>query len=275
MGLLRVSIIIPTHNRANLLKRAIQSVLAQSFEDWELIVIDDASKDETRGMLAGYVSKDHRIRVVRNEQSQYPDISGILNQGLEKARGEYVARLDDDDYWHDQNKLKTQVGFLDEHKDYVVVGGGMIVVDGCGRELYRFLKKEKDVDIRRYALSANPFAHTTVVFRRAEALSVGGYGKWSYAEDWELWLKLGTRGRVYNFPRYFTSYLFNNQNKSFVFQRIQTRTILSFLWLHRRDYPNFFFGFVLNIMQYVFSWTPLFLRKIIHPFLSYWKRKSF
>lgn len=238
-----VSIILPTYNRIALLKRAVDSIFEQSFSDYELIVIDDASTDGTQAFLDELIKRDTRVRVIHHEKNYYPDISRTLNEGLKFARGKYVARLDDDDYWSDPEKLKKQASFLDEHPDYMVVGSGMIVVDIEGKELFRYLKPETDVAIRKSALFANPFSHTTVMFRKEEAIEVGGYKGWKYAEDWDLWLSLGERGKLYNFPEYFAYYTMSGMNKSLVHQRPQSKTILEIISLHKSSYPRFLWAF--------------------------------
>lgn len=106
-----VSIILPTYNRIALLKRAVDSIFEQSFSDYELIVIDDASTDGTQAFLDELIKRDTRVRVIHHEKNYYPDISRTLNEGLKFARGKYVARLDDDDYWSDPEKLKNRPHF--------------------------------------------------------------------------------------------------------------------------------------------------------------------
>ncbi|MBI2591655.1 MAG: glycosyltransferase [Candidatus Brennerbacteria bacterium] len=267
-----VSIIMPTYNRVNFINRAIESVLAQSFGDWEFIIIDDASTDNTPAVLKAWHDKDKRIIYIRNEKNSQPDISKILNQGLALAKGKYIARLDDDDRWCYKDKLKIQVDFLKTNFDYVVCGGGMIVVDSFDRELFRYLKPELDADIRKTALFSNPFSHTTAVFSKKASEKVGGYGNWQYAEDWDLWLKLGQFGKFYNFPLYFTTYIMSLENKSFVYQRPQAGMILSIISKHCRRYPGFYFAFAFNFIQYLYSFLPLFLRRAVHAPLSYVKR---
>ncbi|MGC9611138.1 MAG: glycosyltransferase [Minisyncoccia bacterium] len=271
----QISVVLPTFNRSVLLNRAIESVIGQSFWDWELIVIDDASTDDTPEVLAGWAAKDKRIKAFRNERNFYPDISETLNKGLKLARGKYIARLDDDDLWRDNDKLKKQYEFLESHPDYAVVGGGVVVVDENGRELFRYFKKEKDEEIRKRALFGNPFSHTTVMFRRSPALSVGGYGDWRNAEDWDLWLKLGEKGKLYNFPEYFTDYLLAGQNKSFLYKRDQAMAILKFIKSHKKEYPNFWPAYFINFGILLYSFLPIFIRRGLHQTLSYIKRRFF
>lgn len=267
----RVSIVMPTHNRAGLLSRAIESVRSQTFADWELVVTDDASTDTTGAVLQEWAAKDARIRPHRNAKNQYPDISGILNDGLARARGEYIARLDDDDYWIDTKKLTKQVAYLDAYPACVIVGTGAIVVDGEGNERYRYLKRATDAEIRNAALSSNPFTHSTVLYRKSIALEVGGYEN-QYAEDWTLWLALGKCGTMHNIQEYSIGYLMDGQNKSWTFQRAQYAAILGIVWRFRHDYPRFFRGFIINLGAYAYSFLPLFARKALHQQMSLMKR---
>jgi len=266
---------MPTYNRAGVLPRAIESVLSQSLTDWELIIVDDASTDETPRVLAAFAARDPRIIVMRNQKNNYPDISKTLNDGMAKARGKYIARLDDDDYWVDDQKLQKQLSFLDKHPDYVVVGSGMVIVDATGRELSRYAKREKDEDIRSTALFANPFSHTTVLFRAEVARVVHGYGNWRYAEDWDLWLKMGMKGKLYNFPEYMTAYTMAGQNKSFTYQRAQSRMMLQLISAHKKEYPGFWRAYALNSVQYLYSFLPVAIRRPMHAFLVGIKRKLF
>ena len=272
----QVSIILPAYNRAVFLRRAIESVFRQTFEDWELIVIDDASTDETPAVLAEYVERDKRVRVIRNQENQYGKVGlpGNLNQGLAVARANYIARLDDDDYWIDEKKLAKQVAFLDAHPDCAVVGGGMVIVDEQGKERSRYLKKETDGAIRKGALFANPFSHTTVMFRADIARKAGSY-RAHYAEDWDLWLSMGIYGTFYNFQEYFTAYSQSEASYSFIYQRKQSKVVLGFLRKHRKEYPNFFVAYALNLFQYWYSFLPFFARRRLHSFLSVVKRRSF
>src|SRR5581483_7049766 len=144
----KVSILMPTYNRAALIERAVRSIFAQSFADWELVVINDASTDQTRHYLEELARKDLRVRPVHHEKNYYPDISRTLNEGLKIARGEYVARLDDDDYWCDDRKLEKQASFLDARPEVAITGGGTIVIDDNDRERFRYLKLENDAAIR-------------------------------------------------------------------------------------------------------------------------------
>ena len=136
-----VSIIMPTYNRIRMLEKAIQSVFDQSFKNWELIIIDDASTDETEARMKELDCREEAVRYMRIPKIENKGISEYLNIGLRNARGKYIARIDDDDFWCHKDKLKLQVEFMEKNPEYVVVGGGVILVDGNGDELFRYLKK--------------------------------------------------------------------------------------------------------------------------------------
>ena len=268
-----ITVLMPTYRRPHTVGRAIESVLRQTFSDWEFIIIDDASVDGTAQVLAKFAARDKRIRILRNEKNLY--ISGALNRGLDAAAGEFIARVDDDDYWIDDQKLQKQVDFLRAHPDHVVVGGGVIVIDGSGKELYRYFKKESDGDIRKSALFANPFSHTTALFRTDAARKAGGYPTERYAEDWDLWLRMGNAGKLHNLQEYVTAYTMDESSSSFVYQRPQSKRILQIIKSHRKEYPGFLGAYALNSIQYAYSFLPLSLRLSLHSVLSSLKRRSF
>ncbi len=267
-----VSVIIPTYNRVGLLSRAVESVRGQSFSDFELIIINDASTDDTKNFLDDLAKKDSRVRPIHNEKNNYPDVSGTRNKALSLAHGAYIAPLDDDDYWCDPKKLEKQIAFLDVHPECVIAGGGTIVINESDHERFRYMKLETDMAIRNRILIANPFTHSTVMFRRDVSLAVGGYGNFKNAEDWDLWLKLGTKGEFYNFQEYFVRYLMNEQSKTVIFKRSQTKEIFTLLRLYRHQYPNFWSAYALNFGQYCFSALPHSLQKALYTGLSRAKR---
>ena len=271
----RVSIVMPTYNRQEILERAVKSVLDQTFRQWELIVVNDASTDVTKEFLDGLAHTDARVRPVHHIKNNYPDISGTLNEGLKIARGGYIARLDDDDYWCDNDKLKKQVVFLDANQDCVIAGGGVIVVDENDKERFRYLKSETDAEIRPKALRVNPFAHSTVVFRRDAALAVGGYGGFKNAEDWDLWLRMGLRGTFYNFQEYFVRYRMTVENKTFVFKRSQAKEILKTMRSHRTEYSGYWKASMVGMLQYIYSYLPLVIRRPMYGFSLAMKQKLF
>lgn len=183
-----LSVLIPTHNRGELLDEALHSVLGQE-EDFEVVVVDDASTDDTLARLNRWT--DPRLRVV--PLAQNAGVHGALNAGLALCRGEYVARLDADDHMS-PGRLAAQARFLAQHPAVLAVGGQVRTFGAHERRL------DYPVDpalARAWALFSCPLPHPGTTFRRA---AVAAYPAVAYAEDYMLWALLLERGEVANLP---------------------------------------------------------------------------
>src|SRR3989344_2261209 len=136
-----VSVIIPTYNRASLLSRAIESVINQTFKDFELIIVDDGSIDNTRDIVEGFRRMDARVKYLRQENSGTP--AGPLNTGIKYAKGQYAAFLDDDDEWL-PSKLEKQIRLFQISKkpNLGIVGCGCFIIRGDKIKTYKFPKTE-------------------------------------------------------------------------------------------------------------------------------------
>jgi glycosyltransferase involved in cell wall biosynthesis len=266
---------MPTYNRAGTIAMAIESVLRQTFSEWELIIVDNGSTDNTEEIARKYCKQDERIKYFNVPKSTLGGITEYLNFGIKMATGKYIARLDDDDEWCNPEKLMKQVAFLNTNSDYVLIGSGAIMIDGNRKEMFRFFKRETDSEIRKNALMANPFWHNTVMFRKDAADSIGGYNNLRFVEDWDLWLRLGKLGKFYNFKEHFSLYMNAGQNISVSNQKLAARTILQLIGKYKNDYPNYTGAKVLNILQLIFAYFPSFIKKRIQNFLFFIKRNFF
>ncbi len=268
----KVSILMATYNRAGLIDSAIKSAQNQSFNDWELIIADDGSADNTSEVVAEWLKKEPRIIYTRSEINQ--GISKNYNRGLRLAKGEYVAMLDDDDPWCDPDKLKKQIEFLDKNPDYAGCGGGMIVIDGDGKEVYRYLKPETDEAIRNKMLFGNPMANSTTMFRRSAGEKAGLYDESTrYSGDRDFWLKLGLIGKLRNLPEYFSYYLMANDNTSIIKIRPHLKASIMVMKRYKDKYPGYYPALVFNELQYFYAFIPESIRKRIHPALARMKRR--
>jgi len=258
----KVSIILPTFNGSKWIKRSIFSVLAQSFLGFELIIINDGSTDDTEKIVESFVKNELRIKYIKNESNL--GIQKTLNRGINEAKGEYIARIDDDDKWIDKDKLKKQVEFLENNKEYVLVGTGVIVVNENEKELFRYLMPQKDQNIRNKILWKNCFAHSSIMFRKDTALKLGGYSEEDnvkHVEDYDLWLKLGTIGKFANIGEY--SIVFTDRLGSITSDNriIQAKRTISEIKKFKNKYPKFIKGYLFNIIKLFF-----FLIQKIIPF---------
>lgn len=196
----KVSVFIPVYNREAYVGAAIESVLTQSFRDFELLLIDDGSTDRSVEILRSY--DDPRIRVVRNERNLgQPE---TRNRGLALARGQYVAMLDSDDVAR-PDRLARQVAFLDRCQDCVEVGGWTRSVDAAGR----LLKKTKrqppaSDDVHAQLLFRCSLSHTTIM-GRTDVLRRYGYRKsFVRCQDYDLHVRLARHHAIANIPRILT-----------------------------------------------------------------------
>ena len=270
----KVSILMASWNRAHLISRAVESALSQSFQDWELIIVDDGSSDNTSEAVKRWQEKDARIKYFYSEHTGR--ICKVSNFGLRRARGQYIAILDDDDAWANPDKLKIQVEFLDKNSDYVGCGGGFIVIDEKGREKLRFLKPEKDENIKLRALMANPMANSTTLFRYDAAKKVGFYDETLLQfADWDFWLKMGLIGKLYNFPRYFAYYQMSEKGSSFKKEKENAVSALKIVQRYKNKYLGFGRAILLAYIYYCYTLLPGFLRKFLNPILSQFKKLIF
>ncbi len=196
-----VSVIMAVHDGGALLARAVESVLAQSLSELELIVVDDGSRDGSNRVLARYAARDPRLVVLANPRRL--GLAASLNRALERARGRYLARMDADDFSL-PHRLADQAAFLDAEPRVVIVGGAVLPVDGQGRVLGPVrVQPAGDRAIRNKMLLHNAFHHPSVMLRREVLLRAGlAYEPGlAYAQDYELWSRLLAHGRGANLPQ--------------------------------------------------------------------------
>jgi glycosyltransferase involved in cell wall biosynthesis len=182
-----VTVLMSVHDDLRYLPQAVDSILRQSFEDFEFLIFDDASTDGSADYLAALT--DPRVRIVRNEINL--GLTRSLNRGLDLARGQYVARMDADDVAMPQ-RLDRQVEFLDAHPDVGIVGSSRVLIDEAGGFVANAPAAESDVQIRWKCLLGNPFAHPAVMIRRdvLERHALRYDESYRTAQDYELWTRL-------------------------------------------------------------------------------------
>jgi len=206
----KVSILMTVCNQSVYVKQAIQSVLNQSFSDWELLIADDASSDDSVETIRSFVGNDARVSVLSNVTRL--GVSANRNLALQNMVGEYVAVLDADDVWVDNNKLEKQVKYLDENMDCVLVSGNARYIDAKGAVLRETNFPVGDEIIRKVILSKNVIIHSAAMYRLKDANTVGGYADLRVGEDYDLWLRLGQIGKFCILPDFLVNYrLSDNQ----------------------------------------------------------------
>lgn len=200
-----MTVLMSVHNGERYLAAAVDSVLAQTFENFEFVIVDDASTDGTRSILDSYT--DPRIRRLANDCNI--GLTKSLNRGLAIARAPLVARQDADDVSL-PHRLALQDAFLAKHPDIVLVGSRVRVIDESGRLRAGHIdvRAESSIGVRWQLLFSNPFAHSAVMFRLGAVRdALGGYDeRFEFNQDFELWSRVIGRFEAANLPDVLVDY---------------------------------------------------------------------
>lgn len=190
---------MPVFNGQRYVDDAIASVVAQGYDDFEFVIVDDGSTDETPAILARWAARDPRIIVHRSPHNE--GIPAALNRGLAAARGEYIARQDADDFCV-AGRLARQVAVLDQDPSVMVVSAGYELIDMKGRSRgLRMRIAPSEVIAYLLHFSNAVGGHGQVMFRREPVLALGNYGlEYDFSQDYDLWSRLMHYGRIVVLP---------------------------------------------------------------------------
>ena len=190
----RVTIGLPFFNPGRYLEPAIKSILAQTCTDWELILVNDGSTDDSLDVALAI--EDRRIRVLSDGVNR--GLTARLNQIARQADGEFIARMDADDLMGDE-RLSHQVAYLDCHPNVSALGTSAYVLDEDACVIGLLEVPSDPTEIRRRLIQHNLMLHSTVMLRRQLLLEVGGYDEnLRYVEDYELWFRLLAKSQLAN-----------------------------------------------------------------------------
>jgi glycosyltransferase involved in cell wall biosynthesis len=193
-----ISVLMSVYNGERYLAAAMDSILAQTYRDFELIVIDDGSKDASPAILQDYAKRDPRVKLTLRGNK---GLTVTLNEAFAQSTGKYLARMDCDDVAL-PDRFARQVELLDADPDVVCAGGFFQLIDGGGR-LLTTLRPPTDNDAIQAKLLAghNAICHPTAMIRRRAMETVGGYDtRFKTSQDLDLWLRLGEVGKLANVP---------------------------------------------------------------------------
>jgi glycosyltransferase involved in cell wall biosynthesis len=182
----KVSVLLPIYNGERFVGKAIESILGQLFEDWELLVLDDGSSDRSKEIAQSY--NDRRIKVLG---LSHQGLARTLNVGLAAASGDYIARQDADDISL-PSRLALQVERLESNPTLVLIGTGIVLIDENCTAVRRYLYPEEHATLVRALWDGwNPFPHSSVVLRRQALVQVGGWSDFfEKSQDYELYLRM-------------------------------------------------------------------------------------
>jgi glycosyltransferase involved in cell wall biosynthesis len=195
----KVSVVMAVYNERPYLEKAVRSIVDQTFDDFEFIIVNDGSTDGSKAVLDWFGQNDDRIRLVHQENR---GLIASLNRGLDMARGEYIARMDGDDISHPE-RFERQVRFLEKNPEIGILGTQADIIDADGnvrKDWNWSLPTNPDVVAWRLLFSTC-LHHPTVMMRHALLERLGGYAEWArHIEDRELWARAVLETRLTNLP---------------------------------------------------------------------------
>ncbi len=196
MNNLKVSVIMPAYNAEEYIAEAIKSILDQTFENFEFIIIEDGSKDNTWRIIQEYAEQDMRIVALRNNQNL--KLSKTLNRGIKIACGQYIARMDADDISL-KDRLAKQISYMEQNPQIGISGGAMQIIDKGGKVIGQRRYHLTDSEIRKYIFRYSPFSHPLVIMKRSVLEKAGYYdNEYNPAEDYDLHFRLGQHSKFGN-----------------------------------------------------------------------------
>ena len=260
--MVKVSFNIGTYNGSRKLHVVLGSILNQTFQDFEIVICDDASTDDTFEILSEYKRNyPDKFIVLKNNKSL--TLAGSLNRCIENSNGEYIARIDDDDYCYPE-RLEKQVDFLDVHKEVSCVGTYMDVYDGVSVTGIRRVELEPTLDT--LTKGGYPFHHPTIMIRKSVLQELNGYDNsntYKRCEDLELWYRFFVAGfKGYNLDIPLTRY---NEN-SLDYKKRKTSSMKNAVNLrkeYRKKLKLPIFYDLIYLKPLVFSLLPNNLRYVI------------
>jgi len=191
-----ISVLMPAYNAEKYIAVAIESILGQTFKDFEFVIVDDDSTDNTWAIIQRFAEKDKRVVPIRNKGNL--KIAKTLNTGIKLARGKYVARMDADD-WSYPDRLEKQHHFMEEHPEVGIMGGTMVIVNEVGKVTGERRYYARDKEIRKSIFKFSPFCHPAVMIRKSVLEKSGLYDpRYKSSEDYDLYFRIGLHAKFAN-----------------------------------------------------------------------------
>ena len=201
----KISVIMSVYNGEKYLREAIESILNQTFIDFEFLIVNDGSTDGSLEIIQSY--QDERIRVINNEQNI--GLTKSLNKAIKQARGEYIARQDADDISL-PNRFEEQIKYFEKHPEVALLGTSVYKIDEQGKVVGRVIVPAKPSG---NLLKGNQFSHGSTMFKREVVDRLGGYNElFRYCQDYELWARIAKYYEVRNLPQVLYKLRFHGEN---------------------------------------------------------------
>lgn len=245
-----VSVIMPAYNAEKYIGEAIESILHQTFREFEFIIVDDASTDSTWSVIERYALKDKRIRTYRNRKNMKSCRNYIKAMNL--AKGKYLAIMDNDDVSFPY-RIEKQFEFLEKHPEVGIVGGTIEIIDNNGNYVAKRKYHLTDGDIRKNIFKYSPFAHPLVMIRKSVLEQIGYYNpEYAPADDYDLYFRIGKVAKFANLSDALLKYrVLPNSITNKTTRRMDLLTIkIRFAYSNNYPYQITLFDRLLALMQF-------------------------
>ncbi len=207
----KISIILPVYNGEKYLEKAIDSIIYQSYKNWELIIINDGSTDKTEQIIYKYAN--NRIKYHKNKTNL--GLIATLNKAIDLCTGEYIARMDADDI-SDNKRLKKQVDFLDNHPDVSLCGTNATLIDGDENKKGNIINFSSNDYLQINLLFTVPFVHPSVMIRSSLLKELKYREEYKHIEDFDLWCRIAVKSKLHNLPQKLLKYRWHTANISII-----------------------------------------------------------
>ncbi len=237
----KLSIIMSTYNDEKYIRQALQSILDQTLQEWELIIINDKSTDSTESIIFEMFKNDKRLKYLKNSEQKGVTINII--KCMEMAKTELVARLDGDDYWLSPRKLERQYKIMVGDPSIGILGTWAKVVDPDGKTLYKIEYPIADERMRPRILRENPFVTSSIMFRKPSNYELSFFDQVNrYADDFNLVLHIGLKKKFQNLNRYYSAYRMNPAGISQSKHKLQIDDTMRTAKAFKKDYDGYRFA---------------------------------
>ena len=219
-----VTVLMPVYNGQKYIREAIDSILTQTFSNFELLIINDGSTDDSCQIIQSYT--DPRIRLVQNETNL--KLIETLNKGIKLSRGQYIARMDCDDKSMSE-RLAKQIAFMETHLDVGILGTGFCIIDSKGKPSRKVVFPLEHHSLCWDLCFYSPICHPSILIRKNVLLQVGGYDPEKlHVEDYDLWYRLSKKTKLANLPDillYLRKHELNISSKNFLLHTENSKKI--------------------------------------------------
>lgn len=255
-----VSVVMPNHNNENFLREAIESIINQSYHNFEIIIVDDCSTDSSWQIIQEFANKDKRIKAFRNEENM--KIVRTRNKAFNEAskNSKYYAIFDSDDISMPE-RLEKQVEFLENNSDYAGVGSNLYIIGEKSEYIGKRDYPSTYEDIRRNILFYNPFPQPVMMIRKNiidnMEITYSDAPEYEGARDYEMWFRIFDNYKLANLNEYLLKYrVSTTQGKNRLLKRTLKSTInVQKMWMFNRKYFSLLFLFY-YVIEYILLLIP-------------------